>query len=236
MKNSEFQRFIGDFGHSFPDVGSWLAKSGPEAVSAWRGVIGPLELDDAKAAVQSILAGDVPFPEPWSSFPAAIRRIASKLAASRAERAAVPEQPRPSNGRYSVMAMLEDLRGFLKAGNSQSAAIAMLAKKYPLADDDMPRYACLLCRDRGLVDVWSHRSVQSVLWGEKPFRHYTAVALCECDSGRGRHTDANGIFNPPHGMAIYDAGKMCVVRSRDASELRAWIDERRHARQLELCV
>lgn len=123
-------------------------------------------------------------------------------------------------------AMLQTIRDSVDAGMTTDEALAVVNKKYPIADEDRARYRCLDCEDTGHVRVFNNRTVAAAWHGQPKVRKYSAVVLCSCRAGLKRHTDANGNVIDVTYTATYDRDKFCKYGNGDLDGLRLWIEKK----------
>lgn len=236
MTTDEFGEWIDHFGACFPEVREWLAKAGEATVAAWQRVIEPLALIDAKAAIDVLIDGKESIPKAYerSEWPATIKRIASRLFL---QRNPAPERTNlPITGpRHSMVEMLACIRECAKQGMDAEAALLVLEKRFPVADEDQPRVRCLTCDDSGWVDVWDSCSVQCVI-AKVPVKRYRGTMLCNCPSADRYQRRPEDLANNPSAQIIprYDPRKFCRWEGGDLSKLNAWVEERRMNRTKEM--
>ncbi len=77
MDNPQFAEFVKHFCACYSDQAKWLTteQSAAKTLSAWRMVLGKLDLDEARQAVTELLGAEVQ-PKALSHFPSAIKRLA----------------------------------------------------------------------------------------------------------------------------------------------------------------
>jgi hypothetical protein len=203
---------------------------GPDCVDAFCKVLDGTPLEWAKQAIDEI-HGSGQFPEPWSKFPAAIRTIASRLSFQHSKRReiekATPERYRQGS-KHSMLAMLGCVWDCIKAGMPTNEALATVNQRFPIADEDQPRHACLACGDTGYVRVFHVCTASAVYHGDAVIRKYSAIVICNCAAGERRHTNDEGRVIDVTYSAIYDPTRFCTWRNGDIAILRAWIDEQKH--------
>lgn len=72
----------------------------------------------------------------------------------------------------------------------------------PAILDGQETYACLVCRDSGLVTIYHARTLALARRGElTPGRVYTAAAACQCNAGR-RHAHWLVTYDPCRHLAV----------------------------------
>ncbi len=227
MKKTEYREFENQLSACFPDVGAMYANGGQLRAEAWYLVLEHLQLADCLKALQVILSGSEPFPQPMSTFPGAVKRIALRFAMERARSEEQIVEKYPSRGRYSMGQLWGCAVESLDAGMNPEQALAEMNRRYPVADEDMVRYACMACEDTGHVKIFHNNTAAAVWRGDAKVRKYSAVVMCNCKAGKRRHTDSSGNEVQITYTAIYDPDKFCRYRNGDIDGLRLWIEKKR---------
>lgn len=249
MDRIETIEWLANHCHTFPDFGSWIAGIQPldkrsKLIDAWAEALSDVDPRDAKAVTNRMLSGDDP---PIAAYereqtPAKVRAMAKANRDRRAEldRQTIERQrgTQPSRRPVYDQSCQQLFRSILKTvDDNPGCNVTEEARKLlPAPSDDGPRYDCPLCRDYGLVTVWSEISIQAELLGElmHPGNRRTCVAPCTCDSGNRFVWSGQG--DPPRGWAAwrsdearYSPERHCLCRGADTtsiesiSEFKQWV-------------
>jgi hypothetical protein len=227
MIESDWKTWLDYFTDSFPEVSKWMTDFGLGTVEAWRRVIGMLDLQDAKSAVDYLLDGKEEIPEAFnrSKFPSVIRRIGEKIARDR--RPKEPPEPTPRPGSFhSLRAIADCMRKCVAEGMNPDAVLAEVNRRFPVDERNSRRVKCLDCMDYGWVEVWDTYSVQCAAAGGR-IKTYRSLAICHCEAGLEKRTLANGSFEIPPHMCVYEPGGFCKYNRGDVTKLLAWLEDRR---------
>ncbi len=226
MTNQEFKTLIHYFGTSFPDVHAKIKalENGTETLAAWQRVLGGLELSDAKAAVDSLLAGKEPQPFQWSAYPSLIRKLAERTAVKRRTQPASLEPLRP--GKHSMVGMLDCVRECVKAGMDTPTALAEMNRRFPVDDSDYNPVRCLTCMDHGMVDVWDSRSTEAAMVPGATIKRHRSIVLCTCRASEKYQAQSEQLSGRQDANILprYDDKIFCRWNRGDENHLLVWAE------------
>lgn len=225
MTEVDWKNFIRHFTDTLPDVASWLQKAGAGTLAVWKEKFASVDLCDAKAAVDAVIDGKIAVPSPWSLLLPSLLGFASRQSLARRQGSAPPVAERPTIGvRHPMAAMFDCIRQCLDGGMSTDAAMVVLDRRFPIADEDRQRVKCQECDDTGWVEVWGIGSIRSLQRGDERVKKYRESALCMCAKGHWRQRPAESL--PPGAIPQprYNPAIHCRWNTGEVAELREWLD------------
>jgi hypothetical protein len=87
-------------------------------------------------------------------------------------------------------------------------------------------FACLICEDRGRVEVWRTNKIYDFINGNELKGSLSYVVACRCESGN-RISEPNKFWK---GLPRYDADQFCKFKNRkretEIALLEKWLQER----------
>lgn len=208
MTESEFNSWLHDFAHAFPQTREWI-KQLPDTkatLTIWRNVFGDVTADEVAFVTMKLAAGDLPAIAAYEreQTAATIRRhvLDNRHRQQRRNDGLSEAELYQASGKRPGFSCGESLAGLLKdiaAGVPKAEAVATwLPETDPQSG---PRYRCLPCRDSGLRKVWAVRAMQSAKQGGLTRRNgYTAVVRCDCQRGQDKCRER---------LPLWDSRKWC---------------------------
>lgn len=226
MTKFEFKEWLEYHQDTFPSVRKWWAtevKNVAETMRQWYRPLEHVDLQDAKQATDRLIDGR----EEWDRYrklddlPIVIREIAGRVRAGRVAPVKKNYDPGPVSFREVAEATSELVKRYEQGLQEGRGKREMLESLIPVDPAREARYRCLWCRDTGLAEVWTNRSIHECMHGQE-VKKRSGVMRCTCDQGSKR---------PGEQLALFDPDLFALFEGGDLDQLADWCDawkERKH--------
>lgn len=244
MNEHESEVFLKELLIAFPAFKSVAEKHSPDferTKGSWKVAWRDLTLGECREALRVlILEGGITYENLQQPGPFVRRLVLESRKAgaqSEADRAAGVDRERSLASRRDykgspMAAAVVKAIEMRKAGATEDVILKSIDAAFPKTDDlDGPRYRCLLCRDRGLVQVVrmdTMRRVESLdLPAESVTHAMTYMVACTCGSGQG--VTERKPMRQSGNLPRFDPKNFCrwIDDGGDAERITKWLSGRR---------
>lgn len=233
MTNEEIVAVVKQFQKSLAGYLSWIKRMDADEQEAcrnsWMAALDKSCQEDVQEIAGLLCAGNLQTP-PFSELPQFVRNEAYRLTCRRQRREA-KRNPRMRGGQ----GMREAFSELLGAKGDREKLKSIMAARFQV-ESVHDAYTCPMCRDTGLIEVWSRQTIVEMTIHEFPLATAylaTAVAACTCEAGMSWRGSSrvpkyqfaihcrcrNGDINDPQNLA--DLEEWCHLKRQELEQSRS---------------